>query len=547
MPTINDGLLLLSRLPELSIVVKATVLLLIGLTAAVVARRSRASVRYLAFAATFAALVALPLTMLFGPSVAIPVTASHIDFISDEVAAAPQAASNAEVVTTQPPLSNPSTPLDVRSLGRWVWACGALLVFAPLAYGLWSAGRLRRYGFPCPELTQTIGGRRVEVLLHEDLPAPLTCGLLRPVILLPRDAGQWNEAELRRALVHELEHVRRGDWAMQLLARSVCALYWFHPLVWVAWHRLCLEAERACDDAALQNDDGPDYAEQLVALARRMSGSPTTAALGMAKRTDLSRRVSAVLDATQQRGRASMAAAVAAIACMAIEVSAIAPMQAVAQISGPQGARGSMVRADRPKAIDRALYEVAEEGDSQGIEETLRAGANVNAVLQGDGTPLIGAARRGHTDATRLLLDRGADPNLGVEGDGNPLIAAAGAGRLEAVRLLLDRGADPNRGIPGDGNALIQAARSDHMDVVTLLLDRGASVDQMVEWDENALTQASDRGLLRMVKLLVGRGADVNARFWVEGAGEWRSPLIMARKGKHDEVVAYLLSMGARD
>jgi hypothetical protein len=104
--------------------------------------------------------------------------------------------------------------------------------------------------------------------------------------------------------------------------------------------------------------------------------------------------------------------------------------------------------------------------------------------------------------------------------------------------------------VVGDGNALIQAARSDHMDVVTLLLDRGANVNQMVQQDENALTQASERGLLSMVKLLVARGADVNARFWVEGnrgVMEWRSPLIMARKGKHDAVVAYLLSVGARD
>jgi beta-lactamase regulating signal transducer with metallopeptidase domain len=537
------------------LVVKATVLLLIGFAASLAARRSKASARYLAFAAAFAALAALPPAMLLVPSVPIPIASGPIGYRAMEAEVVPaadalQAASSVQAAAMEAPISQASRWPGVAWIARWVWAGGALLVLGPFAYGLWCASRLRRYGLPCPELTQRVGGRAVEVLLHEDLSAPLTCGLLRPVILLPRDALQWREADLRRALTHEAEHVRRGDWAMQSIARGLCGLYWFHPLVWMAWHRLCLEAERACDDAALEHDEGPDYAEQLIALARRMSASPVSAALGMAKRTDLSRRVTAVLDANQARGRAGAAAAAAAIACMAIAVSAIAPMRAVAQTAGNREGLRALVRRERATASDRALFEVSERGDLSGMEELLRKGANVNAVLEGDGSPLIGAARRGHIDAVRLLLDRGADPNLAVEGDGNPLIAAAGAGRLEAVRLLLDRGADADRGVIGDGNALIQAARSDHMDVVTLLLDRGAKVNQMVPQDENAVTQASEQGLLSMVKLLVARGADVNSRFWVEGnagAGEWRSPLIMARKRKHDAVVAYLLSVGARD
>ena len=81
----------------------------------------------------------------------------------------------------------------------------------------------------------------------------MTAGWLRPTILLPRDAGEWNEAERRNALVHELEHVRRADWAIQVVARVACGLYWFHPLAWAAWRRMALDAERACDDAVLRS------------------------------------------------------------------------------------------------------------------------------------------------------------------------------------------------------------------------------------------------------------------------------------------------------
>ena len=75
---------------------------------------------------------------------------------------------------------------------------------------------------------------------------------------------------------------------------------------------------------------------------------------------------------------------------------------------------------------------------------------------------------------------------------------------------------------------------------------------QLVPDDENALIQASAEGRLDVVKLLVSRGADVNARVFVDSTfekpdGEWRSPLSMARRGRHAEVVTFLQSAGARE
>jgi ankyrin repeat protein len=172
----------------------------------------------------------------------------------------------------------------------------------------------------------------------------------------------------------------------------------------------------------------------------------------------------------------------------------------------------------RLSRLDGSLYEAAEDGEVMEINHLLDQGANVNCVIDGDGSPLIGAARNG---------------------------------RLEAVRLLLDRGADPNLAVPGDGNPLIMAARDGQSDVVTLLLDRGARIDEMVPGDENALIQASGSGQLSVVKLLVSRGADVNTRVWVDDTswqkGEWRTPLSMARKGGHKAVMSFLLASGAKE
>src|SRR6185436_4766642 len=109
--------------------------------------------------------------------------------------------------------------------------------------------------------------------------------------------------ELTRAIVHELEHIRRADWLIQGLARTLCAAYWFHPFVWIARRQLVLEAERAADDAVLQYADASEYADQLVNLARRLVAAHQPF-LAMANRHDLAVRIRALLDGRQPRGRA---------------------------------------------------------------------------------------------------------------------------------------------------------------------------------------------------------------------------------------------------
>jgi hypothetical protein len=381
---------------------------------------------------------------------------------------------------------------------RDVWVAGFAVFFAWLAVDLTRLYRIRRDGLPCPELSS--GG--LEVLFHEKVSAPLTFGVLRPSIILPLSARRWPEAELRHALVHEREHIERHDWPLLLLVQAVCALYWFNPLVWMAGRRLRLEAELACDDAVLRDHEPSGYARQLVALAEEMSHARPRLALGMAKRSDLSIRISALLDSSRRRGGAGMRARLLAVAAMTVVLFAFAPARVVAQSSGG----------------DAALLEAAQHGDIAAITSSLDSGAHVNASISGDGSPLIAAARAGQSGAVRLLLDRGADPNMAVRGDGSPLIAAAASG---------------------------------HPDIVSLLLDRGAWIDQAVPDDENALIQASWGGHLDVVKLLVSRGANPNARIWADAGftrpGEWRTPLSMALRGKHQDVAAFLQAAGAHE
>jgi len=526
---------------EVSLLVKATVVLALGLAAAAAARRARASVRHVWIAATLGSLALLPVVAVMAPDVPIQVPERYASLapssasptVTDERATLIPEANSGPVSRENAASRLPSWP----ALVRGVWLGGAALALAALALSLVRVRRIRQHGLPRPDLmalTQSLARearvrRPIDVLEHEIVPAPLTCGFWRPAIVLPLDAREWSDADLRRALVHEIEHVARGDWAVQVAARAICAVYWFHPLVWVAWRALCLEAERACDDAVVRSADRADYADQLVLLARRFAAP--TAMLGMANRSDLSARVRALLDDRQRRGSASAMTAAAALVAAVVVVGTIAPVRAVAPPQDPpreqdrvfaytRGGRTEPQRRKEPgraSAVDRALLEAAGDGDLAGIDKLLQAGANVNAKVEGDGSPLIAASRANRLAAVKLLLDRGADPNLGVEGDGAALIAASREGALSVMTLLLDRGANIELIVPGDENALINAAASGHLDAV---------------------------------KLLVARGANVNSQVWVEGPegkGTWRTPLSEARRERQADVAAFLAASGARD
>ena len=145
--------------------------------------------------------------------------------------------------------------------------------------------------------------RGVTVMLSDAVGGPITSGLFRPVVLLPADAETWTAERREVVLLHELAHVARMDYAAQLIATAACTAFWFHPVVWIAAARMRLEAEHAADDRVLTAGlPSVRYATHLVELARRAAiGEPAAVAVGIAHRTHIERRISAMLDTTRSR------------------------------------------------------------------------------------------------------------------------------------------------------------------------------------------------------------------------------------------------------
>lgn len=346
--------LMLSTRFDVAILAKATLILALGVATTPLARRARASVRHLILAATFGTVLVLPLVVRTVPAVTvpIPVLGKRHDDAASRRAAPALGVGDASAANDVALLPRPSLAM----LARTVWAGGAVLLLVLWAMDLRRLRTLRRGALPwiarrdlVRSLAIACGVRRpVDVLLHEDVSSPLTCGVWRPAILLPVDASEWSAADLRRALVHELEHVRRRDWMTQCAARVACACYWFHPLAWMAWRRLRLEAERACDDAVVQGAESTAYAEQLVGLARRLSTGRALPSLAMANRSDLSVRVFSLLDANRRRGRVGRAAIAGVLGVAALVVLVVAPIRAIAAPASPPR-RGETVQT-RPDA-----------------------------------------------------------------------------------------------------------------------------------------------------------------------------------------------------
>jgi beta-lactamase regulating signal transducer with metallopeptidase domain len=127
-----------------------------------------------------------------------------------------------------------------------------------------------------------LGLRRTpRVVVSETAATAFVGGLLRPVVVLPRDA---EERDIEPMLAHELAHVKRGDLVVGALLDALCVVFWFHPAAWLVRSRVARVREICCDATAAASL-GPRagaYRDALLRAALRLPGAgvPATAYTG---------------------------------------------------------------------------------------------------------------------------------------------------------------------------------------------------------------------------------------------------------------------------
>jgi beta-lactamase regulating signal transducer with metallopeptidase domain len=326
----------------------------LALVAVMVLRRQPAALKHWMLATAMLTAMATPLLMGLAPSWSLPVPVVAESGRGMPVpAAARERASRVGVTTTflaEPVMALRSPTLDPTLAVFTVWLAGVALNLGGLLLGFWRLHRVAARAVvvedgPWVERARVLAAlfnlRRPVRLLQSDQPALLvTWGLFTPKVMLPADASSWAADRIHVVLAHELAHIRRSDWIIQIASELLRIVYWFNPLMWLTSARLRLESERACDDAVVNlGVSGRDYATHLLEVARQFGGARHAAfpAVAIAPRpSTLERRVRAMLNTHLSRRPLSTTArlgTIAALLAVALPVALFA-QNTFATISG---------------------------------------------------------------------------------------------------------------------------------------------------------------------------------------------------------------------
>jgi bla regulator protein BlaR1 len=285
----------------------------------------------------------------------------------------------------------PAAVTAVRAL-MVIYAAGVLVVLLPTV--VFSTRARRRIGRSAEvtdagwlrilENTRAALGvaRPVRLYVDERAAVPMTWGIIRPIVVLPLAALEWSESQRGIVLLHELVHVRAGDWAFTIAARVVCALYWFHPGAWWIARNLRDDCELSCDDRVIAAGvRRSDYAELLVTAAEGLRGGAPVEALALSERGGLRARLTAVLDVSHRARPLRRGWAVVAVATTA---ALVCPASAV-QLAPTRDVLTTLMRDTRWESRAYAVMGLAQRADSI---------AEARSAAEGDPSPRVRAWAR---------------------------------------------------------------------------------------------------------------------------------------------------------
>ncbi len=163
---------------------------------------------------------------------------------------------------TQNPVQHENVLPELLSVATVVWLIGVgiLLIYSVVMY--WKL----RHQVRASVLL------RDNIYVCDEVPSPFILGVFSPKIYIP---SGMDETCLAHVLVHEKVHIQRKDHWWKPIGFALLTVYWYHPLLWLAYILLCRDIEQACDEKVISSMDTAGkkgYSEALVACSmhRRM-------------------------------------------------------------------------------------------------------------------------------------------------------------------------------------------------------------------------------------------------------------------------------------
>lgn len=409
----------------------ALIVLVLGILMAMINRRS-AQVRYLAATAA-----------LFLVFVAAAVTFCTLYFSGGrQPADASQPLPQPVVLQVATPHSPdtqiaPPNPAFSETVSQYVgqhsplivlaWMAGMLVLMLRFAGGLVYVQRMKRHQtvvvpqdwqIKASVLSRKIGLRRsVQVFESALVRVPVAIGYLKPVVLMP--VGTFTglpPQQIEAILAHELAHIARNDYWINILQSLVEILFFYHPAVWWMSGVVRREREHCCDDITVQTcGDNLAFVQALARLGAMQSGAMraaprlTLAASG----GSLLRRVQRLLQATPQKstfGGSVMASAILLLCLLAVSASAVSGLG----VSSPaqDTPQNSISRKGQTPAPDRSTYHSTFTDTNKVVRELVivknRKGKVIEVSI--DGKKLSGAELKNYHPAVAQKLKE-------IEGD----------------------------------------------------------------------------------------------------------------------------------
>ena len=184
--------------------------------------------------------------------------------------------------TVAPPAAATPTVPPLRA-DPWVivWLLGAAVCAIFFAVAYLKCRREFRASLPVEDeyaarwLADHPMGRRVKIRTSDRISAPLTYGVLHPVILMPKTTDWTDQDTLDYVLTHEYVHIRRFDGVTKLALTAALCVHWFNPAVWVMYVLANRDMELACDEAVIRRFGGETrsaYAMALIRMEEKRSG-----------------------------------------------------------------------------------------------------------------------------------------------------------------------------------------------------------------------------------------------------------------------------------
>jgi len=445
-----------------------------------------------------------------------------------------------------------------------VWLLGILCLQLRFLGQLAYVQRLKHYGtelFPeewyekIEELEDKLRiQKKVQYLTSLRVDSPMVIGWIKPVILVPRYLlTSLTKTELYAVLAHELAHIRRDDFIINLMQTFLCNIFFFHPGIWWMSHRIDEEREHCCDDLAVAAT-GPaiSYAKTLIHVSEFQLKYQENPALAMAltkesqrrERGGFSDRIRRLIQVTKGTASFREGFATACILMVALVLSAFAtgkttptaastmapdPLEEIVQLEETPAAKTTTTTTVTTVITDDDL-EVGAAYKRPSMDDLSSDESRIEALIMACGD--------GDLDFVKMLVESGIDVNgVGARGF-TPLMSAANNEEPEVIKYLLSKGADVNQSYQG-WTALIEAADEGSLECMKVLLNAGADVNYC-EWGggRTAITMAASEGFLQCFKLLQENGADIN------GVGASLPPLHMAAAEDKTHIIKYLITQG---